>query len=104
QAQRRAGMTTTRLAEAERQTQLAAQTASQQIAMTREAAARQVSEARDAALKAQTISDVLAAPDLVRYNLSGGEGAIRFSAQVLWSRSRGLVFSGSRLPPAAAGA
>jgi hypothetical protein len=53
--------------------------------------------------KAQVTSDVLAAPDLVRFNLTGGEGAARVSAQLLWSRSRGMVFSGSRLPAPPAG-
>ena len=42
-------------------------------------------------------SDVLAAPDLVRFNLTGGEGAARVSAQLLWSRSRGVVFTGTVL-------
>ena len=46
---------------------------------------------------------VRAAPDLVRYNLIGGDAAIASSAQLLWSRSRGFVFSGSRVPPLPAG-
>jgi hypothetical protein len=64
---------------------------------TRAEAARQIAEARGAALKAQMMSDVLAAPDLIRFNLGGGSQAGRGSAQVLLSRSRGVVFSGSGL-------
>jgi hypothetical protein len=43
------------------------------------------------------VAEVLAAPDLIRFSLSGADGA---SGQALFSRSRGLVVSGSRLPPA----
>jgi hypothetical protein len=44
---------------------------------------------------------VLAAPDLYRLDMSSIEGIPRATAQVLWSRSRGIVFSASRLaaPP-----
>jgi len=89
---------TARVSQAEQQAQAATRTATQQIAEAREEAAHQIAEARDAAVRAQTISDVLAAPDLVRYNLVGGDETASFSAQALFSRSRGLVFSGSRLP------
>jgi DNA repair exonuclease SbcCD ATPase subunit len=96
--QRQVGAAEARVTAAENRAQAAAQAADQQIAATRDDAARQIAEARETALRAQTISDVLAAPDLVRYNLAGGDGTTLFRAQVLWSRSRGLVFSGSRLP------
>src|SRR5262249_17971886 len=98
QSQRRAGTATVRLAEAERQIQAASDAANQRIAATRDDAAKQVAQARDTALKAQTVSDVLAAPDLVRYNLTGGDGVVRYSGQVLWSRTHGFVLSASRLP------
>jgi hypothetical protein len=90
---------TARVSQAEQQTQVATKSASDQIAAAREEASQQIAQAREAAEKAQTISDVLAAPDLVRYNLVGGDNNATFSAQVLYSRSRGLVFSESRLPP-----
>ena len=90
---------TARVSQAEQQAQVATKTATEQIAAAREEASQQIAQARDAAEKAQTISDVLAAPDLVRYNLVGGDATSSFSAQALWSRSRGLVFSESRLPP-----
>lgn len=48
--------------------------------------------------RAGLIGNVLAAPDLIRYSLSGGSGAPGASGQALWSRTRAFVFSGSRIP------
>lgn len=62
------------------------------------AAAEEVDRAREVASRTQRIADVLTAPDLIRFNLSGAAGA---SGQALFSRSRGVVVSGSRLPPPA---
>ena len=90
---------TARVSQAELQAQAATKSATDQIAAARVEAAQQIAQAREAAEKAQTISDVLAAPDLVRYNLIGGDANGTFSAQALYSRSRGLIFSESRLPP-----
>jgi len=70
------------------------------MAATRADAEKQIGEARVAALNAQIVSNVLAAPDLVRLNLVGPDHTSRASAQVLWSRTRGLVLSGSHLPAA----
>jgi hypothetical protein len=97
--QKQVGAAGARVAEAEHQAQAATQAANQRIVAARDDAAQQIAEAREAALKAQTISDVLAAPDLIRFNLVGGNETTKFGAQALWSRSRGLVFSASRLPP-----
>lgn len=88
---------------AERADQLQAQArvaeqASRQAAERQEAADRQLVAARDLASKAQTIGDVLAAPDLVRYTLTNPVSLPGVSGQVLWSRSRGFVFSASGLP------
>jgi hypothetical protein len=45
------------------------------------------------------ISDVLAAPDLIRFPLVGRDSLESATGQVLWSRSRGIfVFSASGLP------
>lgn len=96
--ERQAGAEAQRALGAERDAQAAKDAASQQVAQAREEASRQITAARESAQKAQTISDVLAAPDLVRYALTGGDAVNRLSGQLLWSRSRGLVFSGSRLP------
>jgi anti-sigma-K factor RskA len=98
--QRQVDAAEARVADAENRAQAAAESADRQITATREDATRQILQAQEAALKAQTISDVLAAPDLIRFNLVGGDNAALARAQVLWSRSRGLVFSGTRLPPA----
>lgn len=46
-------------------------------------------------LRAQRISDVASAPDLIRFALSGTDGA---SGQAMFSRSRGIVVNGWRLP------
>ena len=92
-----------RVTAAQRQAEAAAQAANQRVAATREDADRKIVEAEQTARKAQTVSDVLAAPDLVRFNVTSGETTPRAYAQMLWSRSRGLVFSGSRVPAAPAG-
>ena len=46
---------------------------------------------------------MLAASDLIRFNVVGGPASARFSGQLLWSRSRGVVFSASRMPPPSPG-
>jgi hypothetical protein len=88
---------------AQQQAEAAAQLANQKVADTRENADRKIAEAEQTARNAQTVSDVLAAPDLVRFNVTSGATTPRAYAQMLWSRSRGLVFSGSRVPQAPAG-
>ena len=85
-----------RVAEAERQRDAT-------TAAIRAEAARDVAEARESAAQAQIVGNVLAAPDLVRYWLTGVGGNSRAYAQVLFSRSRGMVFSASRLEPPGAG-
>jgi len=77
--------------------------ANERIDAARRDAAAQIEIARGAASRAQVTSDVLAAPDLMRFNLIGTEAAARASAQLLFSRSRGLVFSGSHLSSPGAG-
>ena len=93
----------TRVAAAERQAQSATAAANQQIAATRADAERQIAQARQTALEAGIVGNVLAAPDLVRFNLVGTDRAPRAYAQVLWSRSRGLVLSAALLPALADG-
>ena len=44
--------------------------------------------------------DVLTAPDVVRVELTGQQPAPSAVARAYWSRSRGLVFTASHLPPA----
>lgn len=81
-----------------------ATSADARIEAAQKTAAQQIAQARDAASKAQITTDVLAAPDLLRFNLAGGDAEKRYWAQLLFSRSRGMVFSGSLLPPPPAGA
>jgi hypothetical protein len=92
-----------RVAAAERKAATASDAASRQVAATRAEAQRQIAEAQQAALKAQIVSSVLASPDLIRYNLAGAGPAADAYGQLLWSRSRGLVLSASRLPAAPEG-
>jgi hypothetical protein len=100
---RRADTAAARASEAQQHAEQIAVAADQRIEAARQDAASKIAEARDTASKAQVTGDVLAAPDLVRFNLTGGDPAARFSAQLLWSRSRGMVFSASRLPAPPAG-
>lgn len=92
-----------RVAAAERERDATTAAARQQAERTREEAARQVQEARQSAAHAQIVGNVLAAPDRVRFWLAAADSKSRAYAQVLFSRSRGIVFSASRLPQAAAG-
>jgi anti-sigma-K factor RskA len=88
-----------RVADAKRQADTAATLANQKVAATQEDARRQIDEARQTAEKAQVVSEVLASPDLIRFTLTSRADELRASSHLLWSRSRGLVFSGLRLPP-----
>jgi hypothetical protein len=89
----------TRVAAAEREVAKTTELASREAAAARRDADRQITEARQLAQRAETVGSILTAPDLVRLNLTAA-GSDRSSAQVLWSRTRGLVLSGSRLPAA----
>jgi hypothetical protein len=82
---------------AQQRAEVIASAANEKIDAARRDAVSQIELARSTASRAQVIGDVLAAPDLLRFNLIGSEAATRASAQLLFSRSRGIVFSGSRL-------
>jgi hypothetical protein len=88
---------TARVASAEQQVAATTKLANQEVQSAREDANRQIAEARQLAQRAETVGVILAAPDLIRFNLTNplGNGA---SAQLLWSRTRGVVLTGSRLP------
>jgi anti-sigma-K factor RskA len=64
-----------------------------------DASERQTADARRAAAEAQSTVAVLVAPDVARIDLAGQSVAPRASARAFWSRSRGLVFTASNLPP-----
>lgn len=94
----------TRVTAAQRDAQSASEAANRQLESTRADAARQIAEARQSAQNAEIVSNVLAAPDLIRYSLVGGTDAPdRPYAQVLWSRARGFVISAARLPATSGG-
>ena len=86
-----------RAASAERQVLATTRLANEEVRAARDDANRQIAEARQLAQRAESVSAVLTAPDLIRFNLTStlADGS---SAQVLWSRTRGVVMSGSRLP------
>ena len=88
-----------RVAAAERQVVATSQLANREVAAARQGADRQIAEARELAQRAETVGVILAAPDLVRFYLTSA-GTDRSSAQLLWSRTRGLVLSSSRVPVA----
>lgn len=69
--------------------------AAREAEAARQDAARQLAEMREMTMRAQRMAEVAAAPDLLRFNLSGADGV---SGQGLFSRSRGLVINGWRLP------
>jgi hypothetical protein len=75
-----------------------ADAASREAADKQDAADRQLVAARDLASRAQIVGDVLAAPDLIRFTLTSRAALPAASGQVLFSRSRGFVFSASGLP------
>jgi len=86
-----------RVAAAERQVEATTRLAREEVRSARDDASRQIEEARKLAQRAETVSSILTAPDLIRFNLTSTR-ADGSSAQVLWSRTRGVVLSGSRLP------
>jgi hypothetical protein len=87
------------LDETQRQLRLTTESAARQINETQVQANRAISEAQQQTARAQMLSDVLAAPDLIRFSLVGRDSLESATGQVLWSRSRGiLVFSASGLP------
>ena len=63
------------------------------------AAGRTIAEARRVSAELQSAMGVLSAPDLVRIDLGGQAPAPGANARALWSRTRGMVFTASSLPP-----
>jgi anti-sigma-K factor RskA len=64
---------------------------------------RQLAAVRQTAAEAQRVVAVLVSSDLVRVELAGQPPAPQASAHAFWSRSRGLMFTASNLPPLPAG-
>jgi len=80
---------------AERKLDAALSDAAKENEAARRAAEKQYAEMREVTQRAQRMSEVAAAPDLLRFTLLGADGA---SGQGLFSRSRGVVVNGWRLP------
>jgi hypothetical protein len=100
--QREAAAAAAKAAVAEQKARDAVAAATEQVVAVRDQSEKRIAEARQEAARAQVVSDVLAAPDLTRFPIAGSvPGGI--SGQVLWSRSRGVVFSGIRMPQVPAG-
>ena len=64
-----------------------------------DASEQQTVAARRLVASLQTPIAVLTAPDVRRFDLKGEQAAPQASARAFWSRARGLVFTGSQLPP-----
>jgi anti-sigma-K factor RskA len=69
------------------------------ITLRADANERQLAAVRQTVAEAQGFVVVLAASDLVRVDLAGQSPAPRASARAFWSRSSGLIFTASNLPP-----
>jgi hypothetical protein len=89
----------TRAIAAEQQAAQAGQIAERERRATDEAVKRATSDALASASKTERIANLLTANDLRRFLLAGQAAAPTASGQVLWSRSRGLVITASRVPP-----
>jgi anti-sigma-K factor RskA len=61
----------------------------------------QVADLRRAVSATSRVTDILSAPDLARIDLSGQPPADGATGRAYWSRSRGLIFTATNLPPLA---
>lgn len=91
---------TARVGAAEREAEVARDTANRDVAALLQRVERPLADARQANAHARIIGAVLSAPDLVRYALTGGSPGAPVYALLFWSRSHGLIFSTSHVPPA----
>jgi hypothetical protein len=94
---------TERVDQVQREARAALDAAARDVATAREAAARETRNAMENAERARLVADILAAPDLLRFNLTGLGSYAGATAQVRLSRTRGVMISGSRLAAAPAG-
>ncbi|OFW17251.1 MAG: hypothetical protein A3F70_10105 [Acidobacteria bacterium RIFCSPLOWO2_12_FULL_67_14] len=92
-----------RAAAAEQETLQVRQVVTTEIGLVREAFRSATADAASAAARTERVVHVLAAADLQRFELRGERGAPAASGQALWSPSRGLVLTATRLPPAPPG-
>jgi hypothetical protein len=90
-----------RAAVAERRAADVEREASQQMASMNRNAQQANAEALAAARRAERIFAVLAAPDIQRLPMRGVGAARDASGQAVWSPSRGIVITATRMPPVA---
>ncbi|MGE3958979.1 MAG: anti-sigma factor [Vicinamibacterales bacterium] len=98
--QRQVSATQAKLADVEAAAARSAETAAADLAAARAETTRLSDLSRRLAADTGIMGAVLSAPDLVRFGLAGVDGSST-TAQLLWSRSRGLVLSAAGLsaPP-----
>ena len=80
-----------------------AQSALQSVQQQLATATSQMASAQSVADRAQEQLDILTARDVVLVSLAGQAPAPSAAGRVFWSRSRGLAFAATNLPPLAAG-
>ncbi len=88
----------TRAAAAERQAHEIQRDSNQQIAAINRAAQQANADALAAAGRAERMFAVLAAPDIQRLPMRGVRGSRDAAGQAVWSPSRGVVITATRLP------
>jgi hypothetical protein len=89
----------TRAEATERHAQEARRETKQQIASLERAAQQTTGEALSRAARAERMVSVLVSPDAIRMVMQGHRAAPGAAGQVMWSPSRGVVITGTRLPP-----
>jgi hypothetical protein len=88
-----------RAATAERQAHEIQRDANQQVAAINRTAQQANAEALGAAQRVERMFAVLAAPDIQRLPMRGVRDAKGAAGQAVWSSSRGVVITATRLPP-----
>lgn len=63
-----------------------------------EVTGREIADARRAAVDARSAMEIIAAPDVVQFDLQGQGAAAGATGRVLWSRQHGMVFAGANIP------
>lgn len=77
--------------------------AEQTVASAAGATQRAVADALALATRSSRMIEIIAAPDARRLDLLGKAAAPAATGQALWSRSRGVILSATRVPPPPAG-
>lgn len=92
-----------RAASAERAAAEARTAAERTVASAAGETQRAVADALALASRSSRMIEIIAAPDARRLDLLGRAAATAATGQALWSRTRGVIISATRVPPAPAG-